>query len=67
MINWCKECKVCQVNGFEAINTKNRIIKTSEVVGLWMVDLFGRMEFEKTKVCDSMNRSHLLIDSHRGH
>lgn len=46
---FCNECEVCQRNGFEAINTKNRIIESKHVDEIWMIDLLGPIGCGKSK------------------
>ncbi|KAI5150821.1 hypothetical protein ENBRE01_1732 [Enteropsectra breve] len=38
------KCELCQANGAEKQNTKNRVIQTNNIGDLWECDLIGRIE-----------------------
>lgn len=41
--DFIKSCKICSTAGERRVNTKNRIIQTSQPNELWEVDLIGRL------------------------
>ncbi|KRH92376.1 putative LTR retrotransposon, partial [Pseudoloma neurophilia] len=46
---FCDKCLICQKEGYEAINTKNKVIETKETDELWEIDLIGPIGNGKNK------------------
>ncbi|KRH93153.1 putative LTR retrotransposon, partial [Pseudoloma neurophilia] len=49
IINYCKQCIICQKEGYERLHTKNKVIETERSGQIWEIDLIGSIRSKKKK------------------